>query len=106
MNIPNEDERSDQDRKPGWYPDPEGGPRQRWWDGTVWRTQPRSRKLEARAAWWAGVMADGGPSTDLRTALTGRRDNTVRIVDTRPNRESVEPKTVRVVEVVDLDSPD
>jgi hypothetical protein len=48
---------SDEDRKPGWYPDPEGGPKQRWWDGTVWRTQPRSPKLEARAAWWAAEMA-------------------------------------------------
>ncbi|WP_427017610.1 DUF2510 domain-containing protein [Pseudarthrobacter sp. P1] len=21
---------------PGWYPDPDGGPRERWWDGGVW----------------------------------------------------------------------
>lgn len=22
--------------QPGWYPDPSGGPVQRWWDGTAW----------------------------------------------------------------------
>jgi hypothetical protein len=50
-------DRIDQDPKPGWYPDPEGGPKQRWWDGKVWRTRPRSAKLEERAAWWATEMA-------------------------------------------------
>ncbi len=103
----NERDQSDHNRKPGWYPDPEGGPKQRWWDGTAWRTKPRSPKLEERRR-WAAVMAndEAASSTDLRTALTGYRDNTVRIVDTRPYPESVEPKTVRVVEVVDLDAPD
>jgi len=98
---------SDQDRKPGWYPDPEGGPKQRWWDGNAWRRQPRSPKLEERRRWAAVVTNDQAASfTDLRTALTGYRDNTVRIVDTRQYPESVETKTVRRVEVVDLDSPD
>lgn len=27
----------------GWYPDPQGGPRLRWWDGTDWSDRWRSR---------------------------------------------------------------
>lgn len=27
----------------GWYPDPQGGPRLRWWDGTDWIDRWRSR---------------------------------------------------------------
>jgi hypothetical protein len=43
--------------RPGWYPDPEGGSRQRYWDGTQWRVQPRSPKLEERRKWWAEQQA-------------------------------------------------
>ncbi|MGH9135226.1 MAG: DUF2510 domain-containing protein [Ilumatobacteraceae bacterium] len=29
--------------RPGWYPDPVGGVRLRWWDGTDWTDEYRSR---------------------------------------------------------------
>jgi len=31
----------------GWYPDPEGGTRLRWWDGTDWSDHYRPRPTEA-----------------------------------------------------------
>ena len=29
---------------PGWYPDPEGGVRLRWWEGTDWSDRYRARQ--------------------------------------------------------------
>ena len=60
----NEHDQSDQDRKPGWYPDPEDGPKQRWWDGKVWRTQPRSAKLEERRRWAAELAKNATADSD------------------------------------------
>ena len=37
--------------KPGWYPDPDGGPKQRYWDGEQWLKAPPSPKLEQRREW-------------------------------------------------------
>jgi hypothetical protein len=39
--------------KPGWYLDPEGGPKQRYWNGEQRYTSPPSAKLERRRAWQA-----------------------------------------------------
>jgi hypothetical protein len=45
---------------PGWYPDPEGGPDQRYWNGSQWQPKARSAKhrrlpesatIEAPPAW-------------------------------------------------------
>lgn len=37
----------------GWYPDPEGGPRLRWWEGTDWsdryRAPPTQSEVDRRA---------------------------------------------------------
>ena len=44
--------------RPGWYPDPEGGPRQRYWDGSEWHTQAPSAKLAASREWAAQQRAE------------------------------------------------
>jgi hypothetical protein len=48
--------------RPGWYPDPTGGVRLRWWDGTDWSDDYRSRPsigqlLLAEKAWEATQAA-------------------------------------------------
>jgi hypothetical protein len=48
--------------RPGWYPDPAGGVRLRWWDGTDWSDDYRSRPsvgqlLLAEKAWQATQTA-------------------------------------------------
>ena len=48
--------------RPGWYPDPAGGVRLRWWDGTDWSDDYRSRPsvgqlLLAEKAWQATQAA-------------------------------------------------
>jgi hypothetical protein len=36
--------------RPGWFPDPEGGSRLRWWDGSDWSDRYRSRPTENELA--------------------------------------------------------
>ena len=56
----------------GWYPDPEGGVRLRWWDGTDWtdsyRSRPSPGELLARGR--AG-MAQPGPSAPSPDEVIG-----------------------------------
>jgi len=79
---------------PGWYPDPAGGPGQRWWDGQRWSAdlrlagaappdgfsspQPPGPIIPARAAWWAlvGLLVGevlGSFLGGLDVVLTGAR---------------------------------
>ena len=45
----------------GWYPDPEGGARLRWWEGTDWSDRYRARPTEMRAV-PMGQATPGGSS--------------------------------------------
>lgn len=57
------DDYSSTPTEPGWYPDPKGVPKQRYWDGDAWHINVPSRKLQARAAWWeAEQMNNCDPS--------------------------------------------
>jgi Protein of unknown function (DUF2510) len=42
--------------KPGWYPDPDGGPKQRYWDGAHWHKQAPSAKLAGIRQWAADLQ--------------------------------------------------
>ena len=57
---------------PGWYPDPEGGSRLRWWDGTDWSDRYRPRPPEIPGG--AGRAGDaGGPSGQAAAGRSCRR---------------------------------
>ena len=52
---------------PGWYPDPEGTSRLRWWEGTDWadlyRARPTTTELATRALASHGGTAPPAPGT-------------------------------------------
>lgn len=47
--------------KPGWYADPAGLPRQRWWDGTQWTEHLHDPSLEAYGAIPKTMVGAGTP---------------------------------------------
>jgi hypothetical protein len=58
---------------PGWYPDPEGTSRLRWWEGTDWadlyRARPTKTELEARAlGTYGGDVSAVSPPAAVRQA--------------------------------------
>ncbi len=70
---------------PGWYPDPEGGLRLRWWEGTDWadrwRAPPTAGVVEIRAAYDAehgddvGLRGHSSTPPSERAQLTGMSRN-------------------------------
>jgi len=46
---------------PGWYPDPAGGPGQRWWDGYAWTEATVLPQQPPPPPTWAGAAAPQGP---------------------------------------------
>jgi hypothetical protein len=76
----------------GWYPDPEGGPRLRWWDGSDWLDRYRLRPLGAQnqgelEAQLLAPQGVGDPAFDLSQL---------------GNAMQVPPQTAAVVEQVRL----
>ena len=49
---------------PGWYPDPAGGPGQRWWDGYAW-TEATVLPQHPPPPPWAGAGPPQGPATEV-----------------------------------------
>jgi hypothetical protein len=64
---------------PGWYPDPSGGPAQRYWDGQQWQAAGASQPSAAVAPYGAapyggmnyGVDAYGRPLSDKSKLVAG-----------------------------------
>jgi uncharacterized protein DUF4328/uncharacterized protein DUF2510 len=49
---------------PGWYPDPAGGPGQRWWDGYAW-TEATVLPQQPPPPPWAGAGPPQGPAVQV-----------------------------------------
>ena len=45
---------------PGWYPDPAGGPAQRWWDGYAWNEATRPAPEQSGADAPGGEAGEAG----------------------------------------------
>lgn len=73
--------RADQAPRAGWYPDPDGGSRLRWWEGTDWSDRWRApptagvvEVVEARAAEGHGSVADDAGG-HMNVGSLNRRDS-------------------------------
>ena len=54
---------------PGWYPDPAGGPGQRWWDGYAW-TEATVLPQHPPPPPWAGAGPPRGPASEVAPWVT------------------------------------
>lgn len=60
----------------GWYPDPEGGPRPRWWDGSQWTAQYADPTPASAIPAYAASVPAYSMTGELR-APVGAKTNTV-----------------------------
>ncbi len=58
---------------PGWYPDPGGGPEQRYWDGSRWMEPlpPSFSSMEPYRGGGYGLDANGRPLSDKSKIVAG-----------------------------------
>ena len=59
---------------PGWYPDPSGGPGQKYWDGDQWQSSPPAVANAGVAPYggaYGGVDAYGRPLSDKSKLVAG-----------------------------------
>jgi hypothetical protein len=75
----------------GWYPDPEGASRLRWWDGTDWADRYRLRPI--------GAQTQGQSATQLQ-APQGSADQAFDLAQL--GNAQLPPQTAAVVEQVRL----
>jgi Domain of unknown function (DUF4328)/Protein of unknown function (DUF2510) len=61
---------------PGWYPDPAGGPGQRWWDGYAWTEATVLPQLPAPPPWAGAAPPQGLPTVPAPWAVASERLNT------------------------------
>jgi hypothetical protein len=69
---------------PGWYPDPAGGPGQRWWDGYAWTESTVLPQLPPPPPWASASPPQGPPTTIAPWAEASQRlstFNTATLVD-------------------------
>jgi hypothetical protein len=65
---------------PGWYPDPAGGPAERWWDGTAWSPQTRAHSVLARPLSRPDVLKNTQATLGLVLGIVALLVNTFLVV--------------------------
>lgn len=68
---------------PGWYPDPQGGVRLRWWDGTDWSDRFRARQgldVGVLGSHSSSPASHGGPGAVVTPPSRPGRVDTAEIV--------------------------
>jgi hypothetical protein len=65
---------------PGWYPDPAGGPAERWWDGLAWTSQTRAQSVLTQPVGRPDVIKNTPATVGLVLGLLALVFNTALVV--------------------------
>jgi hypothetical protein len=99
--------------RPGWYPDPDGGAKQKYWTGREWKNAQPSPRLERRRKYWAEMArrAETGeicarchrvvPEEDSDWEAFGEQGNTVVVCP-----ECITPKERQAIDEADMELMD